>query len=256
MASAGEIPRYFVESVNGWDREALEMGFSWLFDQARKDGESSVGLAVHSKQQIKELRPILGQIEASAIVKHGSITVNGFELILLLEKKLPWDFRDRPILAVWPRLGFASKLDDLSPSGLCAISWVTGELDPWKETWGATDLRTGVDTPLLQISNPVVTAGMRHLVEDCDDLRAPLDHPLDRGRAIGLFKLLRKGGEAFDPRQVAAHATRHGWSSSDAQPLQALAEAVQEGRQIRGSEDWGKGALKRLRSEAANTDDS
>jgi hypothetical protein len=56
-----------------------------------------------------------------------------------------------------------------------------------------------------------------------------LKDPSSRSGAIDVFKNLKYHGYAYEPDEIQAWATAHGWTASDAQELSAYAEGVLAG---------------------------
>jgi hypothetical protein len=78
-----------------------------------------------------------------------------------------------------------------------------------------------------------------------------LGRPDDMATAVDTFRVLKRGGESYDPRDVQAWAVRNGWSGGDARELGEVAAKVKGGRALRprGQSMLDKGALARWRGD-------
>ena len=242
--------RFFIET-RGFDAEALKLGFSWLFEYARTHGHSVVGLVVASKRQIEALEPVLGAAATKQLLSTSrEVQVAGFTLKAMLEStRMPFEFTDGPILAVWSRDDRLAKIDGLRAPAICAITWSEGTIDEWKANWGPIDLKSGSAEKALDISNPVVRQALIGLTASVN-LSTGLTHPSDRSHAVAIFKLLVSGGEKYDPDEIRAWAVKNGWEAEDAAELEDIARKIREGRNLRSDWRLGPEVLERWRSEA------
>lgn len=224
--------RYFVQA-HGPDDDALKAGFRWLLRFADQHGHSCAGVFVPSLQQVENLGRALGEAGARALRKDRKLRAGEVTIELLTERGLPLSFGG-PVLAVWVDDKQLDKLDGLHVPGLCAIPWVSTDIDGWKTNWNPTDVRTGESGGSEETAtNPVVVAALESLTSRVN-LSTGLGHPSDKASAVQMFKALKKAREDFDPEQVRAWAVRHGWHPEDARELGEFAQKVMEGRPVRG----------------------
>lgn len=99
------------------------------------------------------------------------------------------------------------------------------------------------------IGNPVVRVGLEDLSFTLN-LENGLGDVRNRGSAVGLFLLLKKGDEEFDPEEVHAWALTHGWTEEGAASLAQIASDVNAGKKVRPKRKWAPDALERMRARA------
>lgn len=166
---------------------------------------------------------------------------------------MPAAFEDGPILAAWVDDQQLDKIDGLRPPGICAIPWSRTDIDGWKTNWNPVDVRTEEPGRSDQtITNPVVEKAMEALTISVN-LSTGLGHPSDKESAIGMLKLLKSAGEAYNSDQLRACAVRHGWQPRHARSLAELTEKVQAGKLVQGGSRkmWRSDIVEIWRNEAA-----
>jgi hypothetical protein len=244
------IQRYFLDA-HGADDDALAEGFLWLVTFARENGHERAAVFVPSLGQVENLSRAIGPAAATRLGKDRQIRIDGVTVDLLIERKLSYALRDGPILAVWVDDEQLDKLDSLRAPGICAIPWVRTDIDGWKANWNPVDIRTGESSGNDEtILNPVVVKAMETLTAAVN-LGTGLSHPYKES-AVQMLKLLKKGGEDYDPDQIRAWAVRNGWQPRHARKLAELAEKIAEGRRVKGGKRqvWRDGVIDLWRNEA------
>jgi hypothetical protein len=223
--------RYFIET-EGFDREALELGLAWLVQYATEHGHQTAAIAVGIKKQLERMQPALPPATAQALMKQGEARLSGIRVQAILDRKMPFEFTEGPILAVWKKDATLEKLDDLRPPAICVITWIRGELEDWKAAWGPVDLRSGSEAKPGEVSDPVAFQALVSLTASVN-LGTGLSHPSDRSTAINTFRILKANSIPFDPDEVRSFAARNGWNAEDATELRDVARKVLEGRRLR-----------------------
>jgi hypothetical protein len=228
----------------------VRRGFRWLIEFAEKHGYSEAAIVVSSLHQVEDLVAILA-VDASAlkarILQGDGVTVNVYT-----ERSLPSLLHGIPVLGVWVDDKQLDKLDDLLPPGICAIPWNRVDIDGWKQSWNATDVRTGEAVGSQEtVTNPVVAAAMASLTTSVK-LSTGLGHPSDKASAVQMFKALKKANEVYSPDEIRGLAVRSGWRSKDARELSELGQKVLDGRPVQGSkrEMWREDIVEIWRQEA------
>jgi len=138
------------------------------------------------------------------------------------------------ILCVFP----SEKMLDLVDSvvGLeiaIIIPWIEKETDIWKKTWNPVILSEKPSEPEDLIDNPVVEEAMKMLTRRVN-LSTDLSHPNDKGAAVEILRILRNNRENFNPDALKSWALRNGWTPKGAENLRSYAQAIIEGKSIRG----------------------
>jgi hypothetical protein len=246
-----DVDRLFIET-EGWDEDALKLGLAWLIRYATEKGYSQAAIAVGAKAQIKRMEPALPQALADALTKRGQVRADGLTLKVILDRKMPFDFAEGPILAVWKNDRTLDKIDDLRAPAICVITWSKGELEQWKAAWGPVDLRAGRAVEAAEISNLVVLRALEGLTS-LVNLGTGLGHPSDRSAAINTFRILKKNGEDYDPDEIRAWAARHGWMAEDATELAEVASKVAAGKRLKAETMLRDDVIDMWRAEAQDT---
>ena len=99
------------------------------------------------------------------------------------------------------------------------------------------------------VSNPVVRVGLEDLAKTIN-LPTGLGNVRDRGAAVGLFLLLKKNNESWDPQEIHDWAMANGWTERGVEDLTQLARDVNEGKKVRPERHWSPDAIDRLRAQA------
>lgn len=248
----GDGDRFFIET-EGWDEEALKLGLAWLVGYATKNGYSEAAIAVGIKDQIRRMEPALPTSLSDPLHKHGEVRASGLTLKVILDRRMPFEFTEGPILAVWKSDRTLDKIDDLGAPAICVITWIEGELEEWKAAWGPTDLRAGEAVEATEISNPVVLVALEGLTS-LVNIGTGLSHPSDRGAAINTFRILKANGEEYSPSEVRAWAAGHGWRAEDATELGEVASKVAAGKRLRGEKMLSDDVIDHWRAEASEAD--
>jgi hypothetical protein len=228
---SGNADRFFVET-EGWDENALKIGLAWLVRYATENGYSEAAIAVGVKEQIQRMEPALPKALSDPLRKHGEVRADGLTFKVILDRRMPFEFTEGPILAVWKKDSTLEKIDDLRAPAICVITWIKGELQKWKDAWGPIDLRAGEAVQAREISNPVVRRALEGLTA-LVNIGTGLSHPSDRSSAVNTFRILKANGEPYDPDEVRAWAASHGWSAEDATELGDVASKVAAGKRLR-----------------------
>jgi hypothetical protein len=230
----------------GRDEEALTEGFSWLMRE-------SVGgrgvVAVPGLRQVESLVPGIKAAEARQLAKAKSLVRSGVTIELATERTRA-SVSGVPVLAVWVDDEMLEELERGRPSALCVIPWREEEIARWRAAYAPTEMRSGAAPEAATISNPVVERALESLTARVN-LSSGLGHPSDKAAAVGTFRILRGGGEAYDVGEVGAWAANHGWGLHGGRELAAIAQGVLDGRSYRvGRHGWREDILEQWRADA------
>lgn len=248
-----DADRFFIET-EGWDEDALKLGLAWLVRYSTENRYSVAAIAVGVKDQIRRMEPALPKALSDPLQKHGEVRADGLTLKVILDRRMPFEFTEGPILAVWKKDSTLDKIDDLRAPAICVITWIKGELEKWKAAWGPIDLRAGEAVPAAEISNPVVRRALEGLTS-LVNIGTGLGHPSDRSAAIRTFRILKANGEQYDPDEVRAWAASHGWTAEDATELGEVASKVAAGKRLRADKMLRDDVIELWRAEASEAND-
>jgi hypothetical protein len=240
--------RFFV-NVDGPDDEAVKEGFAWLVAYAVTNGYSRAALIAPALRSVDNMGRSLGAV-AVALKKHRSVSVSGLTVELFTDQNVPYYYEHGPVLAVWTRDKSLEKLDGIEAPALCAVPWQAKNIAGWRQTWNPVDLRTGEGGGSDEtVRNPVVREALESL-SAVVNVSSGLGHPDDMATAVDTFRVLKRGGETYDPGEIRAWAARSGWSATDARELGEVAAKVKQGRGLRpsGQSMLDTGALARWRA--------
>lgn len=134
-----------------------------------------------------------------------------------------------PVLAVWVDDDQLERLELDRPSALCVIPWLPANISRWRDAYGPTNMRSGEPATAKQLASPVVERALESLTMRVN-LSTGLGHPSDKAAAVGVFRILKSGGERYDVDEVAAWAATNGWGLGGARELSEIAQGVLEGR--------------------------
>jgi hypothetical protein len=194
----------FYFDIQGRDDQALKEGFAWLIGEA-SDGRGIV--TVPGLQQVEKLVPGLSTVEAQRLKQEKRLQRSGTTIELVTRRTGALrPMAGAPVLAVWVDDEQLEKLERERPSAICAIPWHRSDLDRWRDAYSPTEMRSG--TPAAgksTITNPVVECALKSLTSRVN-LSTGLTHPSDRAAAVGLFRILKGGGERYNPVEVSAWA--------------------------------------------------
>lgn len=126
--------RFFVPA-DGADDNALNAGFEWLRRFASEGGYGKAAVFVPGLREVEALGRAIGDSDARVLEKDRSLRAGGITIDLLIERRLPYAYKDGPVLAVWADDQQLDKLDGLRAPALCAIRWNQGHIDGWKLNW-------------------------------------------------------------------------------------------------------------------------
>jgi hypothetical protein len=218
-------------------------------------GFTRAGLFVSTLQQVEHLGPVFGVSGISALRKERHVRTNGVGIELLIERALRITFTHGPVLAIWADDQQLDKLEKLCAPAFCTIPWSRADIDDWKLNFNPVNLRTGDpagsgDT----VTSKGVVEALKSLTSRVN-LSSGLGHPSDKAAAVQMFKVLRAGGELFDPDQVRAWAARNGWRADHARQLGVLAQTISGGRSVRVAQQraWRDDILAIWRNDASES---
>lgn len=217
-------------------RTAINGGFSWLISVCASTSQRiDALLAVPSKSQLTRGYFIAEVIEkvSNALVKGQKVKLPNSlgELRLMTERQTVYSW-DGPILAIYPTKKLLDKIDGLSEAThVLVIPWIFKDIEWWINTWSAHELGTAPKPTKRLRLNPVVIEALKDLTSG----HPSLGHPSDKAAAIDLFQRLEAASEVFDPKEVRAWLVSEGyWRPEHADKVMKIAEAVLEGKRLRG----------------------
>ena len=215
--------------------DALARGVRWLVERAADGADAAI--AASSVVSIENLAGAIGRERAEEAKTHRRVQIDGAILQIIIDRKRPVRFRGS-ILVPWANEAMLAAAEALEPTAICATSWVTGELDRWKEAFAPIDLSEGPpEREPAQAPSPI-----RGLVAGLADVL----HPLDKKRALTALRAIRQEDIEVDPVLTRAAAIEARWAPRAADRLRDLAERVTSGRPVRGAEALGRRQQRQL----------
>jgi hypothetical protein len=243
-----EAKRFYFD-IEGRDDQALKEGFTWLLGEAL--GSRGV-VAVPGLGQVENLVPGITAAEATTLKKEKRVQRLGTTIELVTERAGgPAAIAGKPILAVWVDDDQLEKIERKRPSAICVIPWLRSDIERWRDAYAPTDMRSGeAAVGKSAITNPVVERALESLTSRVN-VSTGLGHPSDKAGAVGVFRILKAGGERYDPAEVSAWAANNGWSLTGARELGEVAAGVLAGRRYRvGRHGWRDDILEQWRAES------
>ena len=217
-------------------------------------GQVEVVLVTPSKNIFgTTLESVVGQDVIKVLEKGNSITLSGNISMKLESERTLNVYRSYKILiALYPNKRMLDKIDSIKD---CAhtiiVPWTMESIEEWAGTWSPKVIGNDIPQKQITIDNPVVEEAMK-LLTGAVNLSTGLSHPSDKADAVELFRILFKNREEFDPTSIKAWALQHGWSTSGANQIRDIAEAINNRRPIRGGTHphWREDIIKVLRESA------
>ena len=240
-----ERTRCYIDA-QGPDDEAVTIGLAWLVEAGRTAGGGT--LHAPGLDNFRSLSHVISNIEA--IVKNKVFRLDGVEIGLATPRT---GSVSGAVLALWTDDKILQEIEDRwMPAAICAIPWLRKDISKWVAAHGPRELRSGKSGPSRTVSNPVVIEALKSLTSSVN-LGTGLGHPSDHDAAVSTFRALRSAGEGFDPDEVQAWASAHGWQMRHAEELATIARKVAEGRRIKThSQPWKDDIVDYWRERAAN----
>jgi hypothetical protein len=118
---------------------------------------------------------------------------------------------------------------------MLVVPWILEETKPWIRTVNAKDLDAPTDSPPEELIKSKVVAQALRTLSAMVNKSTGILHPLDKGKAIETFTILRDAGESFSPVDVKAFLIREeGWKANYAQDVADIAQKVLEHKKLQG----------------------
>ena len=246
--------------TQGADRSAIKRGLSWLISTCYLNSQITEALlAVPLKKYLTDSGSIIPEAidikVASALAKGHKVKLPNSvaELSLLTEKQTIYECNG-PILAIYPTKELLDKIDGLfGVTHVLVTPWIFDDIKQWVETWSAHELGIEVPEPTKRAAlNPVVVEALKSLTSGVN-LSTGIHHPSDKAAAIDLFQRLKTAGEDFDPIKVRMWLVSEGnWDPKLADDVMKVAQAVCEGRRVRGGKpSWAEDIIEQWRKKAS-----
>jgi len=243
---------FFVSEAASHD--GLRLGLAWLmkWGDPRRDGI----VIVPVKRQFErgyQLADVLGVEVTKTLGKGNRVkTPSGRYLRGYTVRTFPRYGEHGPVLAVWLSGKNLDVVQDSGAGAVCLVPWLKKDGLVWAKGVGARDLM-GADAseeePL--VTDPVVAAALESLTRRVN-LSTGIVHPMDRSAAVWMFRILRRGKQAWTGDEVTAWALRHGWDARHARELGEMAAGFLQGRRYRADKRtaWAEDILKKWRAVA------
>lgn len=195
----------------------------------------------------------IGDAAAKALLKGQTVRLSGNVMLAHdSQRSLSSHKKYGVVVAVYPTMQMLNEVDSIH--GIAAIVIVPltmAEVGEWVATWGPViDGKANV-AAVRSISSSFVEVALEHLTGSIN-LGTGLGHPLDKAKAVVLFRQLKKLKEIYDPKEIRAWAVRHHWAPEAADELKRIGEAILAGKAVRSEPGyaWSKEYIEQLRAEA------
>ncbi|MCB2176458.1 MAG: hypothetical protein KQH57_11665 [Actinomycetales bacterium] len=211
-------PRAVVSS-RADDPRATERAITWVLERTRELG--GVPLVYAPGRRNIDQNPRL-----SAFAK-GATSATWKTL-----HSAPWP--GGVVLAAWPDAQHLAEIDEHPRTrGLCVMTWLPKDVEPWAAATGAHQLSPGAPAVHpAQLTDRVVEQGLLTLTALVNHANA-LSGSLDHRDAVNVLRTLHEGGHVLDPDEIYAWALAYGWLARGAERLRDLAERIHDGQRPR-----------------------
>lgn len=245
---APDTDRWFIDTEGSGTTE-LRPAFSWFRQQIANSPDRRGLLVVPGKDNLDHIQGVVGSAVVKQLRKDNRARFGDGTITLMTERINP-SFWSDPMLILYAGNRLLGMVDSLqTPSKILFVPWRREEGRGWAYMWSARELGSSAEPPPKQFSNPTVRAALKSLTNRVN-LSTGLAHPSDRAAAIKMFRILRNGGEQFDPEEVRAWLISElNWQPKHANEAEAVAADILAGKKLRASAsgDWPRGILKRWR---------
>lgn len=214
--------------------DGVQIGLDWLFGQP---GERVV--ALHAKKMLNNDRAL-----AEAVTRHGL-------KVLAPPRVFIPGWSGGPVLVPWASQRVLDAVDEglgQNATRVCVIESSAGSLE-WVTARGAVNLVDPSGATRAPTLDPVVVVALSQAGSAINHNNA-LTTDDDRGYVISTLQLLVAGGYTYDPQQLCAWCSAHGWTPPEVAELRKLAPRVLLGAKFRLRDGWGPGTLALVRWEA------
>jgi hypothetical protein len=240
--------------VNDPELEPIQTALGIVGVLAERDSViKEVLIVVHTKANLSgtTLETTLGKGVAKALAEGKSVRL--FENLVLRAETLKTINQHRAphiIIGVYADKKMLDAIDALPRSiAVIIVPWIMDdEVQEWRRTWSPVVIGEKAPEIDLIIDNPIVEEAMK-MLSGSVNLSTGLSHPLDRAKAIDLFRGLKDNREPFEPDAIRAWAVRNNWRPKAADELRSIAQGVLEGKRFKrgGIPSWNPQMIEILR---------
>jgi hypothetical protein len=251
--------RYLIPA-QGSEVDPIKRAFKLLGEISLKvDKPINVVLLIPTKHNIQgtTLEIVVGKRVAKALLK-GKLIKLLEDVYMKLETQRTFIHTRGVdvIIGVYVTEKMLDQIDDRKNVKIVIIvPWLMDEAANWRKTWNPQIPGEALAVPEILINNPVVEEALRALTRRIN-LSTGLSHPRDEAAAIELFHVLVDNREGYDSNSIKAWALRNNWDSSGANQLKEIAQAILDGKSLRGDKysHWSPNLIEILRENARNLD--
>lgn len=241
---------YFIEDNDFVN--AAQRGVRWLVQAGQ-----SVGGGWIAVPQIANIKTIAGYQGMGAL---GVLSkppyegrVNNITLRLITERKLAYGYENLPVLVCFARGDYLDKLHAIPKAKeMAVVPFIKKEIQEWISYSKASPLgRSSVAAPAAP-TNGVLYAALDTLSLSVNKSTG-LHHPLDRPKAIEIFRILKENGEVFHPTDIKAIlVSEFQWTPEYAQDVADVAAGVLAGKhfQLKYGQSFRSGIIEDWRTRA------
>lgn len=240
-------PRAYVPAY-GRDDAAIRKALVWTREKAQA-GSGRATVVIPTWRELDAFVSFFPLESRDAITRNRGFSTGSVEFKITTFSTR--DLEAVPTLVLWADADRLFQLDDEGLPAICVVPWGKDDIAKWVSAWGPTNLRDQEPSVAAAVGDPVVAAALASLNARVSSDRG-LDHPSDKDAAVGMLRLLKKGGHDFHPDQLRAWCMQHGWGSRAAEQLADWASRVLEGGRIKTRDSgWREDVLEIWRGKAA-----
>lgn len=260
----------FLVPAYGGDKDAVRKGIRKAVElTSLEDSPQNVLIVVPTKSQLDHgvLVDVLGQAVAKALLKGTAVRLSDNAVIRCATLKTLRIFssHDTVITCYLSADSMQVVEEKLQFKSMVVIPWTPHDVAEWNKIWNPTiipnQLPENAKMPSLEEAtlpelDPVVVEGLK-IISQLGNLSTGISHPLDQGRAVALFRALKKSRTPFDPTAVRSWAVHNGWRANGAKDLGEVAQKIADGRRVQAphAPNWGAKFIKQIKDRLEEAED-
>lgn len=262
-----QIIRRFLIPAYGADESALVKAFALVQALCERSSTQSILLVTPTRRQMDGtgLCNLLGDAVCKTLLRGESVRMwNGSKMSFATPLTFKSHFRHDIVLSFYGSAETLGKIEkSIAFKELVVVPWTQNDTDEWRRVWNPTIIEDnspqGTQPQPSQAAkdtlSPTVVEGLK-LLSALVNLSTGISHDLDKGKAVALFRALKKAREPFDGVAVKSWAVHNNWSARGAEQLASVAQAICDGKRVQATNapQWGKEFVDKLRDRANGND--
>ncbi len=252
---SSETIRYLFPA-NGPEVEPIETALALLAELCESfESPKDAILLIPAKKHIRgtSLETALGTKRTEALLKGEPVRLpGGGNLRLESQQTFQGSWTSGIVIGVYVTRKMLDQIDSArNAAAVIVVPWTMDDVTEWGRTWNPQVLGEAPAVSEALIESRVVEEALKMLTNSVN-LSTGLSHPSDRAAAVGLFRLLYRNKELYDPDSIRAWALRNSWTPEGADQLRTVARAILDRRPLRGGRQphWSPNIIEVLRERA------